>query len=256
MKNLRRVQNKLLRIALPRIFRPRALERLIRLGSVYGGWTVPLGKIDADSICYSFGGGEDLTFDLELALACGCTVHVFDPTPRAQEHFDVLCCAAERQEVPGGSAFSIYQKKHLDAVDKVVFHSFGIWNDDTVVDFYQPVNSRHVSHSLTNIQRTKSGFRGQVKRLKTIKRELGHDKVHFLKADIEGAEFDIIYDMLSTEEMPNVLAVEFDAVSHGGLEEILTLLRTVRVLKNRKWLLSDIDDWNYLFIRNGMDNLE
>ena len=54
-----------------------------RLGSKYCGWEVAVEKITKDSVCYSFGVGEDVSFDLELINRFGVVVHAFDPTPRS-----------------------------------------------------------------------------------------------------------------------------------------------------------------------------
>ena len=56
---------------------------LQRIGSEYGGWIVPTALLREDWICYCGGVGEDITFDLGLIERYGCTVHAFDPTPRA-----------------------------------------------------------------------------------------------------------------------------------------------------------------------------
>ena len=53
------------------------------LGSWYGGWTIPVGALTRTSIVYSFGLGEDVSFDLALIERFGCVVHAFDPTPVA-----------------------------------------------------------------------------------------------------------------------------------------------------------------------------
>ncbi len=55
----------------------------VRLGSPHAGWDVEVVGIDQDSVVYSFGVGEDVSFDLDLISRCGCTIHAFDPTPKA-----------------------------------------------------------------------------------------------------------------------------------------------------------------------------
>jgi hypothetical protein len=51
------------------------------LGTVYGGWTICLDGISESSIVYSFGVGEDASFDLAVIERYGAEVHAFDPTP-------------------------------------------------------------------------------------------------------------------------------------------------------------------------------
>ena len=52
------------------------------IGSAYGSHTVVRDGLDARSVVYSFGVGEDVSFDLGLIERYGCMVHTFDPTRR------------------------------------------------------------------------------------------------------------------------------------------------------------------------------
>ena len=48
-------------------------QRLIRLGTAYGGWLIPADAgITSSSICYSAGAGEDISFDCALAERFHC----------------------------------------------------------------------------------------------------------------------------------------------------------------------------------------
>src|ERR1700688_4742769 len=55
------------------------------LGSSYGGWAIPDNYLNSNSIAYTVGVGEDITFDLALVKEYGCKVFAFDPTPIAVE---------------------------------------------------------------------------------------------------------------------------------------------------------------------------
>merc|ERR1712070_537593 len=72
---------------------------LRRLGSDYGGWSVVLDLLSPHSVIYSFGLGQDISWDLELIKASGAHVHGFDNTPRSNRFFDTGKAArqAERQ---------------------------------------------------------------------------------------------------------------------------------------------------------------
>src|ERR1043165_8034095 len=66
-------------------------KELLRLGTAYGGWIIPTNcGLSGDSVCYSAGAGEDISFDCALVQRCHCQVRVIDPTPRAIQHFDKL----------------------------------------------------------------------------------------------------------------------------------------------------------------------
>jgi hypothetical protein len=66
-------------------------NKLVRLGTTYGGWIIPVDAgLTADSICYSAGAGEDISFDCALVERFHCQVRVIDPTPRVIQHFNNL----------------------------------------------------------------------------------------------------------------------------------------------------------------------
>lgn len=213
----RRVARELLPLTVPSVRR----EDLANLGSSYGGWTVPLGLLDADSVVYSVGLGEDASFDLALIDRVGCTVHVFDPTPRAVEYGRSL--AADRP------AFE--------------FHPVGVWSRSDELTFYAPQDPVHVSHSVVNLQGTDDGFTARVEPISALLKELGHERLDLLKIDIEGAEHQVLAAMLEDGIHPTVLCVEFDQpVPYSWLWRTVRRLCQVgyRLVHNRSW------DWTWI----------
>jgi len=157
------------------------------LGSEYGGWSILSGSLDANSIVYSFGVGTDITFDLALIETFGVTVHAFDPTPGSIEW-------VKSQSLP----------------EQFVLHEYGVASYDGVATFFPPVDVTHISHTLLDRPDTADRkIEVPVYRLVTIMKMLGHTKIDLLKMDIEGAEYDVIKDMLAGEIRPKQLAVEF-----------------------------------------------
>ncbi len=173
------------------------------IGSKYGGYSVPRGLLNENSIVYSFGLGEDATFDIGLSEMYGCEVHIFDPTPRSK----------------------IFYESKLKNYPKLKYYEFGLWDKDTEVKFYEPADKTHVSHSIGNLQHTEQFFQGKVKRLKTIMKMLGHTEISLLKIDIEGAEYEVIPDMAIMMILPKIICLEFhkrkDIVSPDGVVAIL-----------------------------------
>ena len=54
-----------------------------RFGSGYGGWDVIIDSLSQNSVVYSFGVGEDASFDIDLIKEFGLKVFAFDPTPKS-----------------------------------------------------------------------------------------------------------------------------------------------------------------------------
>src|ERR1700691_1748190 len=54
-----------------------------QLGTVYGGWVIIPELLSANSVVCSFGGGNDISFDIAMIQQFGATVHGFDPSPDA-----------------------------------------------------------------------------------------------------------------------------------------------------------------------------
>ena len=62
---------------------------MIRLGTNYGGWLIPSDNIiNENSIIYSAGVGEDISFDIILQSKYNCHIYLIDPTEKAIKHYD------------------------------------------------------------------------------------------------------------------------------------------------------------------------
>ena len=185
---MQRVQ-RFARALIGRDFRP-ALEcncPVERFGSDYGGWDVATDGLNRDSVVYSFGIGEDASFDLGLIRRFGLTVHGFDPTPRSLRWVSA-------QSMP----------------PEFVMHPYGLADRDGLAAFYPPKRSGHVSYSLLPRAGVKDGaITLPVRRLAAIMDSLDHDHVDLLKLDIEGAEYAVIQDLLPSGVRPAQILVEF-----------------------------------------------
>lgn len=158
-----------------------------RFGSVYGGWEVVTKSLSDDSIVYSIGVGQDVSFDLALIERFDLPIFAFDPTPKSLKW-------VEQQALP--ELFKV--------------HSYGIADFDGTVSFNPPENPGHVSHTLLERPETSANsITVPVKKLSTIMKELGHKHVDILKMDIEGAEYSVIQDICSSEIRPRQMLVEF-----------------------------------------------
>lgn len=198
-----------------------------RYGSVYGGWHVAADRVSADSVIYSFGVGDDVTFDLALIQEHGLTVHAFDPTPKS-------LAWVQRQDFPR----------------QFVFHPYGVAGTDGQLAFHPPKNSQHVSYTMLSGASSHDAILAPVKRLATIMKELGHDHVDLLKMDIEGAEYEVIEDMLADDIRPVQVLVEFHHRFPGiGAKKSLASIASLQRAGYRLFHVSDIGE-EFSFIHN------
>jgi FkbM family methyltransferase len=191
------------------------------IGSDTCGWSVPKSFVTRDSICYLAGAGEDISFDIGLAVRFGCKVHIFDPTPRAKAHFEKVVQAASSGDAGKESKTSPLSNQLTEESSKLlIFHQVGIWTQSETLKFFAPRDKNHVSHSISNLQNTSDYFDANVMRLSEIMRTNRHDSIDLLKLDIEGAEFQVIDTILADNLKIKVFCVEFHQSTPGSNLEI------------------------------------
>ena len=79
-----------------------------------------------------------------------------------------------------------------------------------VIRLYDPAEPHHVSYSALNLHRKSTYIEAQVKTLRTLSEELGHDRIDLIKMDVEGAEQVVIPNMIAENILPTVFCVEYD----------------------------------------------
>jgi FkbM family methyltransferase len=210
-------------------------DKLIRLGSPYGGWIIPRKPaLTESSICYLAGAGEDISFDCALTKLFFCDVRIVDPTPRAVRHFKEL-----NRAVKEGRRFSVnnsdvdFYEISVSDLARLVFLPFGLADMDVEMKFYMPKNPEHVSCSTVNLQKTDEYFTAQCYRLTTLMRQQGDAEIDLLKMDIEGGEYAVIGDLLASNLLPSTLLIEFDE-AHTPLDNDAG----ARICENIKQLVS------------------
>lgn len=179
-----------------------------KVGNSYGFSMIPDGLIDADSIVYSFGAGEDIHADLEMVKQYGCEVIIFDPTPRAITHFQQL----QEKTLAGETFFSDGKypyKTKPEILKKIKFKAIALWNEDTTVRFFSPLNPAHVSHSITNMQGSDDYIEVPAQRLSSIMKNMKHRHIDYLKLDIEGAEYEVIQNIIDEQVDIKIIYLEF-----------------------------------------------
>lgn len=228
LKLAQKARNKYLPKLLRRTLRQRPRADFERVGSTYGGWRVPTRLIDANSIVYCVGCGEDISFDLGLIERFGCHVWGLDPTPRSIAYVQSQLAA------------------HPTLADRYHFGPFGLWSRDERTTFYLPDNPSHVSGSVVGLAGTKNAIDVELCRLPTLMAQHGHDRVDLLKMDIEGAEYEVLEDLLRGTVRPKWLGVEFDQPT-----PVRKTLAMIRRLREHGYHVADVDGWNYGFVHES-----
>jgi FkbM family methyltransferase len=198
----------------------------VLLGSAYGGWAIFPDNLNSNSIIYSAGVGKDISFDLGLIEKVSCKIHAFDPTPD-----------------------SIQWVTEQDLPSNFILHPIGIADFNGEASFASPLNINNVSHrivtkALINKKADQEYKFFPVKTLSTIMETLGHKKIDILKMDIEGAEYQVIENMLSCNIFPNQLLVEF----HHRFKDY--------GVKKTKECISLLDDYGYKIFSISESNQE
>lgn len=157
-------------------------------GNQYGGFYVCPDVLGKNAVVYSFGIGEDISFDRAVYTNHDCHIYGFDPTPK-----------------------SINWIKNQTLPEKFHFFEYGISNQSGPATFFLPKNPNHVSGSMVvqnNID-VKEKVVVRMKSFADIATELGHTHIDILKMDIEGAEYDVIENILNTNISITQILIEF-----------------------------------------------
>lgn len=146
-------------------------------GNGYGGFYVDPTLVPDQAIVYSFGIGEDISFDKAIISKHGCKVYGFDPTPK-----------------------SINYVKNNETTEAFYFHPYGIGEKTEMVTFHLPKNKDHVSGSVYDHKLVDEHNSVEVllKEFNEIVSEMGHDHIDVLKMDIEGSEYVVMEGILKS----------------------------------------------------------
>jgi len=178
----------------------------LTLGNRFADWTFHPEFIDANSIVYSFGVGTDISFDLGLIKLFKSNIHAFDPTPKSIEWI-------KTQQLPS----------------EFIFHEIGLAPYDGTAEFTLPSNPNHVSATLLQKESSSGFFKADVNRLRTIMNKLSHDHLDLMKMDIEGIEYEVIDDIISSRIQIKQLLIEFHhRFPNVGIKKSLNTIQKLR----------------------------
>jgi len=212
------LRRRLLLWTLGRVLPPAAGLPTERLGTGYGGWTVPAGVIDASWVCYCAGAGIDVSFDRALVERFGCTVVTIDPTDES--------------------------RAHVAPFPELRFHQAALWSRDGELAMYRAADPTHQTLSADDLQATGRAVTVSARSLASLRAELGHDRVDLLKLDVEGAEWELLPGLEA--ESPGLSVVCVEVHPTRGLR---TAVRAFRALAAAGFRLAARDGADFTFTR-------
>lgn len=230
---------------------------LTALGTEYGSWSFLHTSGLSECTIISCGAGEDISFDIAFAAKYQAKVLIVDPTPRAISH--VSGVLGRIGESPACS-FVDGGKQPIDAYDlsklsqgQISHVQKALWNEATNLKFYLPPNKDHVSHSIVNYQNDYANDTEALVvesvRLVDLTSDLQIPHLEILKLDIEGAEIEVIYDMLASKIFPKQLLIEFDEMNHPSKKGKLRIEEAYKSLIKAGYDLVFFDGYaNFCFI--------
>ncbi len=215
------------------------------LGTNYGGWSIPINaKLNNNSIIYSGGVGEDMSFDLKLENKYRCKIFLIDPTYRAIKHYrEVKELYNTKINNFSGNIQPDYLYNIIDLkpnFDNYTYINTGLYIEKTKLKFYKQTNPNYVSQSLVSNMFGNEYDEVEVDSIKNIMKQYNHSKIDLLKLDIEGSEIDVLNKMLDDEIYPNYLCVEFDLLlknkdHNQSTQKLVTRLQenNYKILENK-----------------------
>jgi FkbM family methyltransferase len=197
--------------------RPGCSVPIIQLGQDSGIWSLCPDGLDRNSVVYSFGIGRDISFERALIERFHLTVYAFDPTPLALAWI-------RSQDLPQG----------------FLLHEVGIAAHDGTARFQPPSKSKFESFSLARRSGVGQSVEAPVHRFATLVGMLGHRRLSVLKLDIEGAEYQVLDDVLGSGIQVDQILVEF----HHRWKEIgaRQTRRTIRRLQAAGWCVAHVSE--------------
>ena len=153
------------------------------------GWTFSPAGLGPDSIVYSGGVGNDITFEHALVKQFGCTVHLVDPTPTGMATM----------------------KLRENQLQQLKFLPVGLAGHCGTLRFAPPLHPGEGSWFST--AEAPGAIEARCLDLATLLAQNHHQRVDLLKLDIEGAEYGVIDHLLDQRIPVGQILVEF----HDGL---------------------------------------
>jgi FkbM family methyltransferase len=225
-----------------------------RFGTKYGGWNIPIDiNLTSESIIYSAGVGEDISFDILIQEAYNSNIILIDPTNRAKKHYEEI---QDFYKTSKPNFTGDIQNDYIKMIEnsKPNFLKFnyiqkGLWLSNNILKFYKPSNDKYVSHTLIENMYSNNYEIVEVDSIKNIMKSLNHTYIDVLKLDIEGSEIVVLNQMLNDNIFPKYICIEFDLHLKKCDHKNETSSIITRLIE-LNYIMLENDNWNCIFIHN------
>lgn len=189
---------KLIKLIVTFPFRSNAYE-ISRLGDPSGGWNIVKEGLTSDSVILAAGVGHNISFELDLIDEINATVHVFDPSPTGIRTIKNLA----------GS----------EQAEKIIFVTKALAGTSGAMHLEPPDDAEEGSWKQASAEPTLSALLIEAVSVSDYCRSLQIDHVDLLKIDIEGAEYDVIDDILRSGLSVKQICLEFHCKAQIGIKQ-------------------------------------
>jgi hypothetical protein len=188
---------------------------LTHVGTLYGGYDIFDKYLDKPNII-SCGLGEDASFDIDMINKYNSKIISVDPTPRAKDHYAEIKKNFGKKNIKnydesGRLNINSYDLRKVNE-NNFIFLDKAIWsNNNDQLKLYYPSKKDHVSLSITSSKKDKKYYlTAKTINYISIIKNYNLDHVDVLKLDIEGAELEVLEDVLKIKNLPRQILVEYD----------------------------------------------
>lgn len=198
-------------------------------GDPFFCFQIALEFLRENSIVYSFGIGNNYSFECNLTNTYNCKVFSFDPSPE-------VVYKMKEEQLPYNLKYYEYGLSDIDGIKAFHIPSSGKAGKN-YSEFYRP----GVDTSVVNLQ---------VYQLSTLMKKLGHTHLDLLKMDIEGSEFIVLPNILQTNVQIKQLCLETHArIFPNSIEK----MQWIKKLLNQKgFLLISNESNEQTYIHNSL----
>lgn len=232
------------------------IPRLERLGSNYGGWYLCCSMLTENSHVLSLGAGEDISFDAEIANKYGCSVDIFDPTPKAVKHFSKLKQQIGKKSLVGYSKIGAQDIRSYDLTNvskrQISFFPKAVWTNKGRVQFFVPLNKNSVSHTITGYNSKSNEGRKSIQVDCIDILDVQIEKYEVLKLDIEGAEIPVLKRLIENTDiakLPKQILVEFDELQIPEFKNFWDVYSFDKDIRKIGYQLIKKDKYNFTYFK-------